>query len=211
MPLHSFEEGICTVCRHSLPIINFSSSVENQMHDIFKDYEIKLASALFNFEKHTEVQELIHNLKYRNQKKIGKTIGNWHGAMLASDANFTHIDVVLPVPIHVKKLKQRGYNQVSNYGTILAKKLNADFNETVLKKVTYTKTQSKQTRQERLANILNTIGLQETVNLKNKHILLVDDVITTGATMKACIECLKKIEGIKISIAAMAVTLLEEI
>ncbi len=209
MPLHTFEEGICTICRHSLPVINFSSLVENQMHDIFKEYEINLASALFNFEKHTEVQELIHNLKYRNQKKIGKIVGNWHGAKLVSDVNFTDIDVVLPVPIHAKRLKQRGYNQVSSYGVILAKKLNTVFNESILKKVAHTKTQSKQTREQRFDNMLNSIVLNETNNLINKHVLLVDDVITTGATMKACIECLKKVEGIKISIAAIAVTLLE--
>ncbi len=180
------------------------------MHDIFKEYKISLATALFNFEKHTEVQELIHNLKYRNQKKIGKVIGHWHGAKLALDTNFCHVDVVLPVPIHKKKLKQRGYNQVSSYGTILAKKLNADFNESILKKVIHTKTQAKQTRQERFENMFNSMELADATSLKNKHILLVDDVITTGATMKACIECLKEIEGIKISVAAIAVTLLED-
>ncbi len=180
------------------------------MHSIFEEYNIYLASALFNFEKNTEIQELIHNLKYRNQKKLGKIIGQWHGAKLATDMNFTQVDVVLPVPIHIKKLKNRGYNQISNYGAILAKKLNADFNETTLKKTVNTKTQAKHSRQQRFDNMLNSMQIRNPQILENKHVLLVDDVITTGATMKACIECLNQVKGITISIAAMAVTLLED-
>ena len=208
MILETYEKVICTNCRHDLPVTSKKSLHYNLAKKIFKNSKINNVSTLFYYETNTEVQELIHNLKYRNQTEIGKIIGEWHVSKLLELKNFNIIDFVVPVPIHPKKLRKRGYDQLESYGETLADKLNATYTTKILKKIVNTKTQSKHSRKERFNNILNSIAISKT-NIENKHILLIDDVITTGATLKACIKCLQQINGIQISVAAIAITILD--
>nr|HMQ45179.1 phosphoribosyltransferase family protein [Mariniflexile sp.] len=115
------------------------------------------------------------------------------------------IDVVIPVPLHKKKLRKRGYNQVAKFGQQLAKALDAEYNDKVLVKVTNT---ASQTTKQRFTRWINNDELFAIVNMgaiENKHLLLVDDLITTGATLEACITVLNKAKNIKISIATMAI------
>lgn len=116
------------------------------------------------------------------------------------------IDVVIPVPLHKTRLRQRGYNQVEDFGKELAKSLNTEYLDTVLLKISATQTQTLKTRLSRWGKLEETLKIQNSENLAGKHILLVDDLVTTGATLEACAHKLYEIPDIKISIATMAIT-----
>ncbi len=196
------ENEICTNCRNELPIVS-NESLTN-LKGLFKeDIVITNFSSLFYFEKHSEVQELLHNLKYRNHLHIGELIGNWHAAILLKTESFQTIDLVIPIPIHKKRLRQRGYNQVALYAQTIAKKLNADYRDDILTKTAHKKSQVSLNKKERFNNILNSLTLNKPNDLEEKHILILDDIITTGATMSACVSYLKN-KADKISIASIA-------
>ncbi len=125
--------------------------------------------------------------------------------MLESN-RFNNIDYIIPVPLHRKKLRSRGYNQVTTFGESLAEKLNISYNSTFLLKISSTKTQTKKIRLDRWANVQELFFVQNKFILENKHILLIDDIITTGATLEACCKSFANIKGLKISIACMAYT-----
>lgn len=158
------------------------------------------------FQKGGLVQNLIHNLKYRGREEVGEELGKWLGEKLHQSIDFQNIKYVIPVPLHKKRLKERGYNQVKKFGIEISKKINAEYTDTFLKKNSYNNTQSKREKLKRWQNTAETFELQNTSLLENQHILLVDDIITTGSTIEACINVLKTVQGIKISIAAMAIT-----
>jgi len=205
--LSSNEFTVCLTCRHDLPLTNFSFEAENLVEKSFYGrIPIENATALFYFFKKGKIQQLIHELKYNKQQQVGNFIGNWLGDEIVESNRFKDIDYIIPVPLHRKKLKSRGYNQVSTFGKSLAKKLNTTYNSTFLLKITSTKTQTKKLRLDRWKNVQELFFVQNNVDLKNKHILLIDDIITTGATLEACCKAFNKIEGLKISIACMAYT-----
>ncbi len=198
---------ICITCRHDLPKTNFSFEKENLVEKSFYGrIPIESATTLFYFFKKGKVQQLIHQLKYKKQQQVGVLIGNWLGAELTQSNRFKNIDCIVPVPLHKKKLKQRGYNQVTTFGLSLAKKLHVPYYENILVKTSSTKTQTKKIRLDRWANVQELFFVQNNSTLENKHILLIDDIITTGATLEACCKALYKIKKIKISIACMAYT-----
>ena len=208
--LASNEVLICTKCRHQLPVITSQKSTQLIKNQLFaKQNSVTHFCVLFRYEKDSEIQHLIHNFKYKNSKKLGQNLAFWQLKLLTNVQFIDKIDLVVPVPMHYKKQKKKGYNQVSYYAKTLAQELNAKYLPKVLIKNRETKTQSKQTRKERYENILNSIDLNPDICINNKHILLVDDVITTGATMQACMSSLLKANGVQISIAAIAITLFD--
>lgn len=198
------ENEICTNCRNELPVISNESLTNLKLNVLFKEDNVIINfSSLFYFEKDSEVQELLHNLKYRNHLHLGELIGNWHAAVLLKTKDFHTIDLVIPMPIHKKRLRKRGYNQVALYAQTIAQKLNADYRDDILTKTIHKKSQVSLNRKERFNNILNSLTLNKPDDLKEKHILILDDIITTGATMRACVSCLKN-KTTKISIASIA-------
>ncbi|WP_456379289.1 ComF family protein [Lutibacter sp.] len=201
------ETTICLKCRHDLPLTNFSFEKNNLVEKSFYGrIQIENATALFYFLKKGKVQQLIHELKYNKQEHVGNFIGNWLGDEIIESNRFRNIDYIIPVPLHKKKLKTRGYNQVTTFGKSLSKKLNIMYNEDILIKISSTKTQTKKIRLDRWKNVQELFVVQKKINLENKHILLIDDIITTGATLEACCKSFGNIKGIKISIACMAYT-----
>jgi ComF family protein len=132
-------------------------------------------------------------------------LGNWLGGELNEVKVYKNIDIVIPVPLHEKKLKKRGYNQVTKFGEQIAKALNKEYKENVLVKITNTKSQTTKERLLRWTNSDELFALKNMGAIDNKHILLVDDIITTGATLEACINVLSQVKNIKISIATMAI------
>jgi len=201
------ETTICLTCRHDLPLTNFSFEEENLVEKSFYGrIPIENATALFYFTKKGNVQLLIHELKYNKQQQVGNFIGNWLGDEIVESNRFKGLDYIIPVPLHRKKLKSRGYNQVTTFGESLAKKLNVSYNSTFLVKISSTKTQTKKLRLDRWKNVQELFFVQNNSNLENKHILLIDDIITTGATLEACCKAFNNIKGLKISIACMAYT-----
>ena len=204
--LESNEVYVCTFCRHELPLTNFESTIYNEVTKrLYGRVQVKHASALFWFSKKGLVQHLIHNLKYKGQEDVGVFLGKWLGEELNRLDGFKTVDVVVPVPLHSKRLRQRGFNQVHKFGKELAVALDCNFNTTVLRKARATKTQVFKDRLKRWINDDTLFIVTEYETLKGKHILLVDDIITTGATIETCANALSKIEGITISVAVMAI------
>ncbi|MDC6388105.1 ComF family protein [Maribacter sp. PR1] len=204
--LNRGEKLLCTVCRHQLPLTDYNFNEENPVDRIFYGrINIKKASSFLHFTEHGVVKNLIHNLKYRNQEQIGKFLGDWYGQIILHNNYLPKIDFVIPVPIHRRKLKKRGYNQTTLFAKQLAARLKCDCIENVLVKTANTRTQTKKNR---LARWYDNRSLYILVNkdlLTNKTILLVDDVITTGATMELCAESLLNIEGTTLYVVSMAI------
>lgn len=201
------ENTICLHCRHELPVTNFSSEENNLVEKTFYGrIRIENATTLFYFFKKSSVQQLIHALKYKNQQEVGTQFGNWLGEEILESNRFKDIDCIIPVPLHKNKLKTRGYNQVTTFGQSLSKTLSIPYNSTSLTKVSSTKTQTKKIRLDRWRNVQELFFVENPKDLDNKHILLIDDIITTGATLEACCNAFEKTKNIKISIACMAYT-----
>lgn len=201
------ETDICVGCRHELPLTNYHFERPETVKKIFYGrVHLDAATALFYFHKSGRVQNLLHHLKYKGKEDIGRLFGNWLGAEILESPYFSSIDVVIPVPIHSKKLKQRGYNQVALFAQQIAKILNASYVEDVLLKSINTKTQVFQSREARFQSVAHSFYAQNLSMVENKHILLVDDVITTGATIEACALVLNAANKSRLSIATIAIT-----
>lgn len=201
------ESILCSVCRHDLPLIDLKNHMKNEINTIFSGrIPIKKITSFLYFKKGNSTQKLIHQLKYKGNQKIGSFLGNWFGKQLEEQKIFSDVDYIIPVPLHLKKEKERGYNQVASFGKRLSKTLNIKYLDTILKRVSSTKTQTFKKRFERFSNLNTKFHLTDTKTLENKHILLIDDVITTGATLEACCNELLKTKNIIISIATMAYT-----
>ena len=199
------ERVICTNCRHELPVTNFPLDNDNPVQKVFYGrVKIEYATSLLLFSKKGNVQKLIHQLKYRGHREISEFLGAWMGARLAEENLGLKIDAVIPVPLHKKKLKSRGFNQVEDFGKEIARNLNVPYMDNVLLKTSFTTTQTLKTRLSRWGNVEETLVLVNPELITNKHILLVDDIITTGATLEACSRVLGEAGGVKISIASMA-------
>ncbi|WP_296684978.1 ComF family protein [Flavobacterium sp.] len=199
------ENVICTKCRHEIPLTQHHLNSENEAFKKFYGrIPVEHVSALLYFHKKGIVQELIHSLKYRGQEAIGTALGEWYAEELKSHQQLQNVDSIIPVPLHPKKLRERGYNQVSQFGNALAKSLQIPINNEILFRQVYSKTQSQKNRLGRTEGIDTIFDVKFTESDHNKHFLLIDDVITTGATLEVCAKALLKIPGAKISIVCMA-------
>jgi ComF family protein len=201
------EVVICTFCRHDLPLTNFKDYKNNKVFNTFYGrVTIKKATALLFFRKKGITKNLIHDLKYKGNEDVGVFFGNWLGEILKENQQFSDIDFIIPVPLHPKKLKKRGYNQVSKFGECLSVHLKTPFIENVLIRSSVSKTQTFKARFERFNNLDTKFLLKDTQIFTKKHVLLIDDVITTGATLEACAKEFKKVDNVTISILTMAYT-----
>jgi len=188
-----------------MPLTQYHLDPKNQaVKKFYGKIDIQFASTFLYFNKKGMVQELIHNLKYKGHEEIGTVLGNWYAEDLKEIQLEIPFDVVIPVPLHPKKFKERGYNQVMTFGKALAEGLKIPYNDSVLYRKKYSKTQSKKNLLGRSENIENIFDAVLTEENQNKHFLIVDDVLTTGATLEACSRALLKIPGTKISIVCMA-------
>ena len=180
----------------------------NAENEAFKKFygriPVEYTSAMLYFHKKGIVQELIHNLKYKGQEEIGTILGEWYADELKNITILESVDAIIPVPLHKRKLRERGYNQVTNFGTTLSEGLNIQYNPDLLVRNIYSKTQSKKSFLNRSEGIDSVFDVSFTEKDHNKHFLLIDDVLTTGSTLEACSHALLKIPGTKISIVCMA-------
>lgn len=199
------EYVICTICRHELPLTNHHLNPENEAFKKFYGrIPVEHASALLYFHKKGMVQELIHNLKYKGHEEIGAVLGEWYAEDLKNSGILNNVDAIIPVPLHKKRLKERGYNQVTKFGMALSDNFNIPLNTKVLIRNVYSKTQSKKNLLGRSEGIESVFDVAFSEKDYNKHFLLIDDVLTTGSTLEACSKALLKIPGAKISIVCMA-------
>ena len=200
------ESHICTTCRHNLPVTNYHFENNDAVEKVFYGrVKLEHATALLKFQKKGIVQHLLHNLKYRSHETISTVLGEWLGNELKTVEAYKKIDVVIPVPLHKNKLRKRCYNQVAMFGIEISKALNAEYIDNVLIKTTATKTQVFKKRVSRWNNTNEIFTIANTNLIQGKHVLLVDDIITSGATIEACSNMLNKAKNIKISVATIAI------
>jgi len=203
--LLSNENVICTVCRHEIPLTNHCLNNENEaFKKFYGKVPIEHASALLYFHKKGIVQEMIHSLKYRGHQEIGTIIGEWYAEVLKNATAIQSVDAIIPVPLHKKRMKERGYNQITNFGIALSENLKIPYQANLLQRNVYSKTQSKKNLLGRTEGIDSLFDVSFTEKDHNKHFLLIDDVITTGATLEVCTRALLKIPGARVSIVCMA-------
>ncbi|MBA3705022.1 MAG: ComF family protein [Bacteroidetes bacterium] len=203
--LYKKEYSICIHCAYHLPKTNFHLDKENPIAKIFWGrINIHSAGAFYGFNKGGKVQHLIHQLKYKGNKEVGITVGKWYGYDLRLHPAFSTVNIIIPVPLHPKKEKKRGYNQSRFFAEGLAQSMSVDADFTILIRALESNTQTRKSRFNRWKNVESVFQLRSEKILHGKHILLVDDVITTGATLEACAQILLQVPGVKVSIATIA-------
>ena len=203
--LLKFEQTLCTRCLHGLPIAcHHRTSDASMKHIFYGRVAIEHATALFHFQKKGLTQDILHNLKYKGQHKISSYFGKWLGSELAELPEYRSIDVVIPVPLHKQRLRKRGYNQVAGFGKEVANALGVPYIDNVLLKITKTRSQVLKKRFTRFqSDQVFTVTKNELI--AGKHILLVDDIVTTGATLENCALQLQKDTKIVLSFATIAI------
>jgi ComF family protein len=199
------EDLICTHCLYNLPLTNFHQQPDNIVAQQFwGKLPVRGAYALYFFNKGGKVQRMMHHFKYNGQQRIGNILGAIAGKQLAESDVFNTADYIIPVPLHKKRLNERGYNQSACFAEGLAEKLKAKVELDNLIRRVATQTQTHKSRFARFENMQEVFALAYPERLENKHILLVDDTVTTGATLEACGMELLKVPGLTLSIATMA-------
>lgn len=203
--LFKHERVICNKCVLGLPKSNFHLNAKNPIvMALGGRVPLQQATSLFVFEKDGKVQNLLHALKYENQQIIGELMGQTFYNDLKNSGFFEGIDRVIPIPLHKKKQKARGYNQSECFAKGISEKSGIALDTENFVREVETSTQTKKGKAERWANVKDAFALKDANAFKNKHVLLVDDVITTGATIEGAWQALRDVEGIKISVASIA-------
>ena len=199
------EECICTKCRYQLPQTNYHLQYDNPLEKYFWGrITVKKVAAYYYFNKGTNVQRLLHRLKYEGRREIGVNIGKLYGHKLKDVDSFKDIDAVIPVPLHPAKQKKRGYNQSESFAEGLADSLQSKVITNCVIRENESDTQTRKNRFYRWENVSGIFKLKNFQDLTEKNLLLVDDVITTGATIEACAQVLSQISGVKINVVTIA-------
>ena len=200
------EQFLCVACRHELRQTHFHL-LSDERNPMIKKFwgrvVVQKAAALLYYEKGTVSQRLIHALKYHDRQQVGLWLGQWYATELFQTAYFAEVELVLPVPLHLKKKKKRGYNQVTLFAREIATQLQVPYMEDILIKQQYNSAQAKKHWLERQKSSKEQFVLKDTTTIAGKHILLVDDIVTTGATLTQCATLLIG-AGAKVSFACMA-------
>lgn len=205
VPLLRHEKVICTTCHFELPKTQTILERGNPLEKIFWGrVPLEAVASYYYFQKGGKVQHLIHNLKYKGHKEVGVFVGTLMGLGLIKEPVFSSIDFIVPVPLHPSKMRKRGYNQSEAIAEGLAESMQKEVDLKTLIRTRASETQTRKSRFKRWENVKEIFLVTDVEKLKNKHILLVDDVLTTGATIEACAQQLLAIQGIKISVATLA-------
>lgn len=200
------QEAICLSCQYKLPKTNHHLHLENAFTERFWGrVQLQAGAALFHFSKGGRTQRLIHNLKYEGKREIGVKLGHIYGYQLREAVVFREVNLIIPVPLHPRKEQLRGYNQSAAFAQGLAHAMAKPWLKDGLKRLEYTTTQTQKTRLERFDNVSEAFVVKHSRKLENKHVLLVDDVVTTGATLEACALKILELPGTKVSMATIAI------
>lgn len=202
------ERSLCSVCLFHLPRTDFHQKpLDNPMAQLFWGLApIEKAAALFYYHPHSETAQLVYRLKYNNRPDIGEDMGRVMANELQATDFFSDIDVLLPVPLASKRLRQRGYNQSEQLAKGISDITHLPIVTKVLRRKHFQQSQTTLNRWQRQENVEDTFWLKEGSQLQDKHVLLIDDICTTGATLISCANTLKDIEGIRISVLTLGFT-----
>jgi ComF family protein len=202
--LRENERIVCAHCRYELPLTNFGDTFGNPVEKLFWGRaHVAHASSMYYFLKSSRIQHLIHSVKYKSRRDLGHELGLWMGHAYHKTV-FAKTDLLVPVPLHPKKERERGYNQSSVLAGGIAEVLKIPVLENALQRTNYTQTQTHKGRYERWENVDGLFTINPKINIAGKHVLLIDDVITTGATLEACCNALQRIPEVKVSILTFA-------
>lgn len=200
------EHQICLNCLNDLPRTGYHLLKNNPIEKRFwGKVPIFRGTAFFYFHKGSHFQKVLHSLKYKGNMEVGETLGKYAASDLLESDDFKTIDVIIPVPLHPKKYQLRGYNQSEWIGRGLSVILEKPMDLLTLRRIRENTTQTKKNVYERYENTEGIFEITDKNRLAGKHILLVDDVLTTGSTLEACIRVLLEIENVKVSIFTLAV------
>ncbi len=199
------DEPLCLSCQLKLPKTEFHQSPENDFTDRFYGrIPLRFGAAYYYFYQGSRTQELMFQFKYKDKKELGNIIGKEYGKKLIQSPHFPNINLIVPVPLHPKKQYQRGYNQSEYFAKGLSESLGVPVATNILSRKEFTRSQTRKNRLERIENVNTAFQVHRPEQLKGQHILLVDDVLTTGATLEACALNLLEAEGVNISMVTIA-------
>lgn len=202
------ERILCLVCANELPLTHYHHIPDNETANRFAGrIQFNHATSFAYFSKDGLLQELLHEFKYKNNRAVGIFLARRFAKALQKTDWIGKVDLIIPVPLHKDKLNKRGYNQSEIIAENLSSILNIEVNSLSLIRVTNTDSQVRKSREQRAENMNQAFSIRNRDNLKGKHVLLVDDVLTTGATIEACSVALHTIEGLKLSIATIGITI----
>ncbi len=202
------EQLLCAKCIHRLPHTGFFDKAANPVEKVFYGrVHAEAAAAAFYFTKQSLVQHLLVQLKYKGNREAGYFLGRQMGYLLSASARFTGVDYIIPLPLNRKKEQLRGYNQAALISEGIADTWQKPMLSSVVERTRFTETQTQQNRISRWQNMEQVFAVTDAAKIAGKHILLVDDVVTTGATLEACAAKLLAVSGTRVSIAAAAYTL----
>lgn len=203
--LYKSEQILCFPCLYHLPKTNFHLKADNAcMQQFWGKIDFKAAASCYYFTKAGKVQHLIHQFKYKGYKEIGSYIGQLYGPELKKSPDFETISAVVPVPLHPRKQAKRGYNQAEWFALGLSEGMKITLDTTTLIRSKASETQTRKSRFMRYENVKEIFEVTDTSRLAGQHVLLVDDVITTGSTLEAAGNALLSIPGISVSVASIA-------
>lgn len=205
-PLPSLDIFCCLSCQARLPYTDHHQFVENTFTERFWGrIPLVRGMAMFHFVKQGRVQQLIHHLKYEGRRDIGYGLGRAYGRALSESLAGDMPSLIVPVPLHRKKEHRRGYNQAGVFAHGLSEALHIPVGRQVLIRTVYATSQTTKGRLERFRNVSQTFALKKSDAIREQHILLVDDVLTTGATLEACAQQLLQASNVRVSMATIAI------
>jgi ComF family protein len=203
--LYEEEEIICVGCRMSLPYTHDQYQQIPAVEKVFQGrVPIEAASAYLFFHKHSAVQRLLHQLKYQGHRELGTLLGKMHAHQFLEKPAFQNIDCCIPIPLHPQKLKARGYNQAEVIATGIAEVTETTLLNKAMRRQSFTETQTHKSRYNRYENMQGVFALNEPDEIYGKHVLLVDDVVTTGSTIESCASILLSHGARAVSVACVA-------
>ncbi|MGB8359747.1 MAG: ComF family protein [Bacteroidales bacterium] len=199
------EKVLCTECLLSMARTDFHLRRDNALEQAFWGRCLVERAAAFSvYNRGSRIRKLIHALKYSGRKDIGKMLGELYGNILSESGFMLDIDIIVPVPLHPARQRKRGYNQSEYIAYGLAEATKVTVKNNIIRRIEQTGTQTKRGRYERWENVKGLFFVPEPQEVSGKHILVVDDVITTGSTMEACVNALHEAGEVKVSIVALA-------
>ena len=199
-------QEFCVDCMINMPHTNHFKQKDNlAARKFWGRFDFEDAASVLNFYNYTDVKWMMHRLKYEGRKDIGLTLGRMIGKKIQVSSLFNDIDLLVPIPLHSAKRTKRGYNQAAYIAKGINEILSIPMRENVIVKKIYTKSQTKMSRIERIKNVFNSFELVDRQGIRGRHILIVDDVLTTGATIEACARKLMEAENIRISIVTACI------
>ncbi len=205
--LVSQEEYLCTHCQYGLPYTFFHLDRNNRAaKSLWGRIPVEMVVSCFYFTYGSPIQQILHSIKYRNRYRAAEFFGRLYGAELIDTKMFADATLIIPVPLHRKRRVQRGYNQSEHFGKGLSESMGIKMDSSVLKRVGHRKSQTGKNRYERYENTQGIFKMLRQKDVVNRHVILVDDVLTTGATLEACANTLLEVKGVKVSIITLAYT-----